>query len=125
MSENLTEERIRWIVNDQLRIILDKGLMYSASSKPVEKPQAPETQTEAPKGVIIDLAVFTWKEMPATAKGPWEKAQPNDTPDYTAICKLVDEKGRPAIMEGYIVWVNDDGSLGRRKLKRKPKNEAT
>jgi len=81
--------------------------------QPQEKPKEPEPPLE--KGIIIDLETLAWQDMPATEKGVWQKSETKNA-SYYAVKKAIEEKdGRPAFMEGYIVWLNSDETLGRRK----------
>lgn len=78
------------------------------------KPQ--QTEPEMPKGgVIIDLETLVWQDMPATEKGVWQKSETKNA-SYYAIKKAIEEKdGKPTFMGHHIVWLNSDGTLGRRK----------
>ena len=83
--------------------------------QPEEKPKPKEPETPLEKGIIIDLETLVWQDMPATEKGVWQKSETKNA-SYYAVKKAIEEKdGRPAFMEGYIVWLNSDETLGRRK----------
>jgi len=58
----LSEEQIRYYVRDELRKILDKGLMYSAEVKPQPKPQkltATEIADKFPENLRKHLTINT------------------------------------------------------------------
>ena len=77
-----------------------------------------ETQEEEKaQGVVPELNTLKWVDMPATEqnKGAWQKSTTKNT-SYYAIKKAIEEKGGYSVfMEGYVVWLTRDGSLGRRK----------
>lgn len=50
---SFSEEQIRFFVRDELRKILDKGLMYSAEAKPQPKP-TPKAESKLSQGDILE-----------------------------------------------------------------------
>jgi len=99
-------------------ILRDNAEMWHLDNerKRERKPQPKPTEEPEPKGVVVNLNDLTWEAMPPTEKGPWEKALTSDAMPYPFIKDTIDAKdGRPVFMEGYLVWLNRDGSLGRRK----------
>ena len=79
------------------------------------KTEKPKPTPPLEKGIVIDLETLIWQDMPATDKGVWQKSETQNA-SYFAVKKAIEEKdGKPAFMEGYVVWLNSDGTLGRRK----------
>lgn len=79
--------------------------------------QKQETPKEEPKqnGDAIDLESLEWEDMPATAKGPWQKTQTKNT-TYFAVKKAIEAKdGKAVFIDGYLIWMLSDEGLGRRK----------
>ena len=84
--------------------------------QPQEKPKPEEKK---PQGIVVNLENIAWEEQPATEKGPWEKSMSQPI-DYFTVKKTIEDKqaaGKAGFvtMEGYLIWLNSDGSLGRRK----------
>ena len=80
-----------------------------------KKQETPKLEPPLEKGIIIDLETLVWQEMPATDKGAWQKSETRNA-SYYAVKKAIEAKdGKPAYMEGYIIWLNSDDTLGRRK----------
>ncbi len=115
---------------DAVKTLDDLAEMYVVSrenngkDEPEWKPDKPQILTvgesikkhkEQDKGVVVDLETLEWQDMPPTDKGAWQKSETKNN-HYYAVKKAIEEKdGKPVFMDGYIVWLNSDGTLGRRK----------
>jgi hypothetical protein len=100
---SFTEQQKEWIratVRNELRIILDKGLMYSVEAKPQPKP---------------DMADLTWE--PVQTDNPFEVNKQTENENWKAlVTKIAEHKGKPIYVEGYVYWLMHDGvTLARRK----------
>ena len=113
MSDVTREDVQRW-VREELRVILDKGLMYSAES--VNAPQLKAARSPQTSSLLPSLEDLTWEIMKPTEKGGWEKTVTKNS-TYDAVVAAIKAKGGyPVDLDGFRVWLNDrDGSLGRRK----------
>ena len=99
-----------------LRSLEDMAELYLQSRLSNNKVAQQQQEPASDKGTIVNLGKLDWQLMPATAKGEWEKAVPTDDENYILIKETIEAKhGFPVKMEGYKVWLNTDGSLGRRK----------
>jgi len=94
--------------------------------QPAEKtvePHEKEKLAVTEKGVVVELDNIEWKQMPATEKGAWERSgtQPIDYYTIKNLIALKQAEGKAGFvnMEGYTIWMNSDGSLGRRQRKKK------
>jgi hypothetical protein len=76
MNESELEAKIRYVVRDELRIILDKGLMYSAESvnAPTVKPQ--ETKTDYIKDLQMQFPEDLETLLSFTEKGDYVILKP-------------------------------------------------
>lgn len=96
-------------LEDMAELYLNTRHAKTEHPKPQDQPKEPS------QGVVVNLDDLKWELMPATEKGTWEKSESKGV-SYPFIKEAIEAKdGRPVYMEGFIVWMNDDGSLGRRK----------
>lgn len=106
MASDFTEERIRGIVRDELRIILDKGLMYTAPG-PV-KPAADE------KKWTWNPDKIKWTED-VGKKGPYEKSEDVNN-EFKAMAKDLQEHQGKLTRDGRFYWLFTDGKAVGRTL---------
>jgi len=98
-------------LEDMAELYLQSRTMRTSVAEAIK----PKTEPPLEKGVIIDLETLVWQEMPATDKGAWQKSATRNASYYAAKKAIEEKDGKPTYMEGYIVWLNSDGALGRRK----------
>ncbi len=114
MSVDLKEIlRIYW---QGVKANADLALEMLEKGSPSEQPR--ESAKSEPKEIVASLNELAWLPMPATEtnKGAWEKCLPTEKAPYPFIVSAIEAKnGRPVYIEGFIVWLNEDKSLGRRR----------
>lgn len=94
----------------------DAELMLEMLEKGAPTEQPRESAKTEPREIVASLNELDWVPMPATAKGPWGKCLPTEKAPYPFIVLAIEAKNmRPVYIEGFIVWLNEDKSLGRRK----------
>jgi len=107
---SLNETQIRQLVREEVRRIIDAGLMYTTESKPQTTPQPPTT---APSPSLLK-----WEQMPPTEKGPWERTLDITNPKIQQIIAKLDQGNRPIFCEDGVYWLlTKDGKIegvGRR-----------
>ncbi len=122
----LTEQQIRFIVRDELRIILDKGLMYSASTNPQTQNQPQPAQQPA---AVQELTFSTLKydAVHSDKMGDYEIAliQSNVGDKWRSAYNVLNASNA-TIKEryhgpGYVYayWLYGEGKIYRQKLKEK------
>ena len=80
-----------------------------------QKPAEQKPINQKKEGVVVDLTTLEWQDMPPTDKGAWQRTETRNT-HYYAVKEAIEAKhGFPVHMDGYKIWLNQDGTLGRRK----------
>lgn len=88
-------------LHDALQMAADSVQEYLESIAPVNK--------------RWDPAKITWKETQGT-RGPYEKADPQATPDFKAMLQHLKDHNGKLSRNGYFYWVfSDMATVGRKK----------
>ena len=133
----ISESQVRAWARDELRKIIDCGLMYSAGCVEATKinvtspsPVAPTTPPQTDKNVIrSNPALYEpstpqpqpkWEPMQPTEKGPWEKTIDTNNPEIKMIITEIMKEHKAFNWDGYKYWVLEKNGemqgVGRRKL---------
>jgi hypothetical protein len=114
---SLTEAQIKQYVREEVRRIIDAGLIYTETVQ--SKQQATVQVTVLPPTVATQQTL--WESMAATAKGPWEKTSNMNTAEVQELVEKLKDKNTPIQHEGYTYWLLTNQTshviegLGRRK----------
>lgn len=92
-------------VRDGLQMVVDAVSEYLEKKSPVNKKWDPDK--------------IEWKAAEGT-KGPYEKADPQATPDFKAMLQDLKDHDGKMNRKGYFYWVfTDKATVGRKKRKKK------
>lgn len=118
---SFTEEQVRKIVRDELRKIIDTGLMYNQDA-PATKPEA-KPLTESTQRVNAKLTKITWEKRFNKEDEPYEIAEPekNKTEEFSYlqsdIQAVIAEGKKGRMFEGMWYWLFESGAVGRKESK--------
>ena len=102
---SFTEQQIRVLARDELRKIIDAGLMYSAGCNEGTPTAKTPSVSSSPQPSATPP---TWTPMQPTEKGPWEKTTDINHPEIKTIITEI-EKDYKAIIKGeYKYWLSQD-----------------
>lgn len=129
------EQTIRYITRDEVRKIMDAGLMMTATTRPVgageAKPfsnsqntsKSPNASTAPSPGNGLH-----WQQMPPPQSkpenGPWEKCTMLEHPELQALIAKLDGNKFPQQINGHKCWLLHDietnaiNGVGRRASKQ-------
>lgn len=108
---SVTEEQVRYWVKDELRKILDSGLIANETVKP-KQPQTEQTQQEK---LQFDPDICEWQNMNGE-RGPYQLCN-KDVGDYgKLLAYLQGKEGTKATLNGMFYWLFKDGKAIGRKV---------
>lgn len=105
----MSEQQVKQWVRDELRRILDMGLMYTDTSK-----NAPQAKQEEKKE-YFNAERLNWIEQPPTDKGVWEKTEISTNPVFAEIAGALEAAGKPLFSKepAALYWILKDRETGK------------
>jgi hypothetical protein len=121
MSANLSEEKVKQFVREEVRRIIDAGLMYTTTANQPEPQPAKPVET-----VKFSVDRVVWSEpIPREGKEPFQKAIPQantGNADYAALAQwLTTKPDNKAFLGDIFLKKFEDGSIGKFPSHKKAK----
>jgi hypothetical protein len=111
------KEILRQLVREELRKIIDAGLMYTLETigagprepekgAPSEQPRESAKAEPAYKTEMPDMTKLAWVtvQAPNNPKGPWEKTTDAVKPEFMEMMKILKSTNKQLFSGGYLYW---------------------